>query len=113
LLTWFYPRFSKLERTGIIREIATSHDLSIVKAISDDEIRSAIGALESSTTAINQQNSILKVQRKSLEAIAEQNQVAESTQNRLDDRRRRKFALEKQHVSVAVSCASLQPIQSG
>ncbi|KAH0566143.1 hypothetical protein GP486_000473 [Trichoglossum hirsutum] len=93
--------FSKLEKAGISREIAINHDLSVVKPISDEEIRSAIETLEISTAAINQQNLTLKAKRDHLEAIIEESHTAESTQNRLGDRHSRKFALERQHVIVA------------
>ncbi|KAI9780043.1 MAG: hypothetical protein M1839_007025 [Geoglossum umbratile] len=94
--------YSKLERTGVVQKITTTHDLSVVKPVSDDEIRSAIEALEASTAAINKQNSTLKAQRESLEAVVAESHSAEATRNRQGDRRRRKFALEKQHVSVAM-----------
>ena len=103
LLTGFEARYSELERTGVAQEISTAHDLSVIKPATDDEIRSAIEALEASTAAIKKQNLTLKAQRECLESIVAENHETETTRRRQSDRRSRKFALEKQHVSVAVS----------
>lgn len=96
-------RFGKLEKNGTVRTINASHDTSTIRPILDDEIRSALETLKASTLAIEEQNMTLQAQQKALRAYRENTGEGEARRKRASEQRGRKYALEKQHVEIAVS----------
>ena len=96
-------RYGKLERNGTVRAIQANHDTSTIRPILDEEIRSALEALKASTLAIEKQNQALRSQQKALLAYREKVEDGKARRKRVSEQRRRKHALEKQHVEMAVS----------
>ncbi|KAI9875601.1 MAG: hypothetical protein M1830_008217 [Pleopsidium flavum] len=93
--------YRKLDRNGTIKAIQASHDTSTIRPILDDEIRSALDTLKASTLAIEKQNQTLRSQQKALLADREKVEDGEARRKRASEQRRRKLALEKQHVEMA------------
>ncbi|KAI9815562.1 MAG: hypothetical protein M1827_002696 [Pycnora praestabilis] len=94
--------YSRIAKTDVVRNISANHDLSIVRPIVEDEIRTAIASLEESTASIERQNISLKAQWEALKDLKDQSQHDETTRKRDTDRRCRKHLLEKQHMELAI-----------
>ncbi|KZF21548.1 hypothetical protein L228DRAFT_283697 [Xylona heveae TC161] len=93
--------FSKIERSGAVKRILASNDLSTVRPVLEDDLRNTIETLNASTAAIERQNELLAKQRESLEALKERNRENREACNRSNAQRRRKHAIESQHVALA------------
>ena len=95
--------YSKLKRNGTVRAIQASTDLTTVRPFVESDIRSALDTLKASTLAIEKQTLALRSQQKALAAYAKGIDEGESQRKRASEQRRKKYALEKQHVQMAVS----------
>ncbi|KAI9653173.1 MAG: hypothetical protein M1829_001333 [Trizodia sp. TS-e1964] len=93
--------YEELEKSGIARELSARHDLSIIRPIGDDEIRSSIAALQQSTAAIERQNEALTRQREALETIIANSKSEEVARQRRIERRRKRYCSEEQNIRLA------------
>ena len=71
--------------------------------ILDNDLKSAIASLESSTAAIQQHNDELRAQHDVIKALLQQKDQDDSVRKKAVQRQQRKYALEKQQVASAVS----------
>lgn len=95
--------YNKLKRNGTVRAIQASNDLTTVRPFTESDIRSALDTLKASTSAIEKQTRILRSQQKGLLSYGKDLDDVESRRKHDSEQRRRKYALEKQHVQMAVS----------
>lgn len=105
-------RYQRLERNGIVQDLAASHDLSLIRPILDDEIQTAVTTLRASTLAIERQNDVLKGQRAALLAFRMQDKETKVQSEARNRKRHSKQEQEKQHVVLAVIYASSNSLGS-
>ncbi|KAI9855618.1 MAG: hypothetical protein M1824_005945 [Vezdaea acicularis] len=93
--------YKKLESNGTVRNITANQDISSVVPILDNDLKSAIASLESSTAAIQQHNDELRAQHDVIKALLQQKDQDDSVRKKAVQRQQRKYALEKQQVASA------------
>ena len=86
-----------------MRAIQASHDLSTIRPFLDDDIRNALKQLKASTSAIKKQTTTLRNQQEALRLYRESLEDGELRRKHVGEQRKRKYALEKQHLEQAVS----------
>lgn len=95
--------YDKLKRNGTVRSIQASNDLTTVRPCVESDIRSALDSLKASTSAIERQTRTLRSQQKALLSYGKDLDDGESRRKHASEQRTKKYALEKQHVQMAVS----------
>ena len=96
-------RYGKLKGNGTARAIQASNGFTTVRPLYEGDIRGALDTLKASTSAIEKQTRILRRQQKALLAYGKAIDDGESRRKRANEQRIRKYAVEKQHVQLAVS----------
>lgn len=112
-------RQAKLEANGTARKLAANHDLSHVRPLLDEDLRTAIRSLETSTSAIEKQTAQLKQQWQYLETHGHELGKLQALQKKTTEKLERNSTLEEQHVRIASEeliqdiSAKLSSYQSG
>lgn len=95
--------YGKLKGNGTVRAIQASSDLTTVRPFDESDIRTALDTLKASTAAIEKQTRTLRIQQGALLSYGKSLDDGELRRKHASEQKRKKYALEKQHVQTAVS----------
>lgn len=104
-LALIYYRYANLTKTGEFERLA-AQDLSAVHGQNDSEIRDAIEELKRSTAAIEKQSEALKLQQNAMGTLVKNNQRNSQARSLSSDTQVKKWNVERDRVSRAVSVLS-------
>ncbi|KAG5931059.1 hypothetical protein E4U53_001964 [Claviceps sorghi] len=102
--------YIELDKNGCVDQLADSHDLATVQAVTEDELRLAIGQLSQSTQNINKQTESLRQQRDALSRLVKRQaentarrQELERVQKRNRDMQRTQLTREVETITHNIS----------
>ncbi|KAG5927799.1 hypothetical protein E4U42_001768 [Claviceps africana] len=114
--------YIELDKSGRVDQLADSHDLAAVQAVTEDELKLAIGQLSQSTQNISKQTETLRQQRDALSRLVQRQaentarrQEMERVQKRNRDMQRTQLMREVEEIThdISLRLAELeQPRQS-
>ena len=97
-----FDRYSKLEHGGVARRLQATPGFDVLKPVGDEEIHHALLALETSTSAIEEQNSNLRAQYDALLAFQKIRLNRETETKRVTTRSQRTRQKALQSLDLAV-----------
>ena len=96
-------RYSSLQRIGEAQELAAKHDLTIIKPLTDEQLRAATAALTKSTAAIEEHARTLQEQHNALKELQTKNRQESEARAQAAGRKSKEYVAERQRLAQDVS----------
>lgn len=95
-------RYSSLDQSGEVDQLVASEDLTIVPAVTEEELKAAIEELDRSTASIARQTDTLKQHHNALAKLISDDAKAADTRSRLAEKRAAKQDAERKSLLTTV-----------
>jgi len=95
--------YATLVRNGEAEIIASTHDLSAIRGLEDEEIRDAVEELKRSTSVIEKQSEALRLQQNAMSSLIKNKSRSNQARAQSEKSQLRIWNTEKIHTSASVS----------